>query len=192
MKDILVINGHPDKESFCRELAEQYKNGAVKKGASVRLINLFDLTFSMNLENGYRKRTHLEPDLVSAQEAILKADHLVFVYPIWWGAQPAILKGFIDRVFLPGFAFKPKENSPLWDKLLKGKTARLLVTMDTPVWYNVLMYQSAGHKVMKKNTLQFCGVKPVKITSYTPVKHSSSEKREDWLKRAYKLGFSLN
>ena len=106
MKKIVVINGHPDKESFCSALAEQYKIGADSSKANCQLIHLADLEFSPNLKYGYRKRTELEPDLLMAWELIKEADHIVWVYPVWWGSLPAIMKGFIDRLFLPGFAFK--------------------------------------------------------------------------------------
>jgi putative NADPH-quinone reductase len=188
MKNILIINGHPDKESFCTELAQSYKKGADNTHANCRLINLFELNFDPILHNGYRKRTELEPDLLHAQEEISKADHLVFVYPTWWGTYPALLKGFIDRVFLPKFAFKYRENSVLWDKLLKGKTARLIVTMDTPKWYYRLIFKSPGHNSMKKGILEFCGIKPVKISSFGPVKQSGEAQRKKWLHEIEKLG----
>ena len=93
---------------------------------------MFDLDFNSILKHGYRQWTELEPDLLMIQQDIVDADHLVFEYPTWWGTCPALLKGLIDRVFLPGFAFKYRDNSLFWDKLLKGNTARLIVTMDTP------------------------------------------------------------
>jgi putative NADPH-quinone reductase len=189
MKNILIINGHPDKESFCTELAKSYKKGADSTNANCKLINLFELTFDPILHNGYRKRTELEPDLITAQEEISKADHLVFVYPTWWGTYPALLKGFIDRVLLPKFAFRYRENSVLWDKLLKGKTARLIVTMDTPKWYYWLIFKSPGHNSMKKGILEFCGIKPVKILSFSPVKQSNEAQRKKWLDQIETLGF---
>lgn len=133
----------------------------------------------------------LEEDLVKAQELIRWADHLVFVYPIWWGTMPAVLKGFFDRVFLPGFAYKYRDKSPLWDKLLKGKTAHLLVTMDTPPWYNRWIYRRAGHQVMKRNILGFCGIKTVRITEFSPVSSSTEAMRAKWLEKSRKLGASL-
>jgi NAD(P)H dehydrogenase (quinone) len=105
------------------------------------------------------------------------ADHLVFVYPTWWGTMPALLKGFIDKVFLPGFGFKYRKDSVWWDKLLTGKSARLIVTMDTPPWYFRWVYGRPSHNAMKKSTLEFCGVKPVKIISIGPVKHAESRGR---------------
>ena len=149
MKNILIINGHPDKESFCFAIAESYNTGAIKASTNVKLVHLIDLKFNPILTYGYRIISELEPDLVQMQQDILWADHLVFVYPNWWSTVPALLKGLFDRIFVPGFAFKYKENSPFWDKLLKGKTARLIVTMDTPKWYYWLINKNSGHNAMK-------------------------------------------
>jgi NAD(P)H dehydrogenase (quinone) len=151
MKQILIINGHPNPDSLCHAIVDAYQKGALEVGATCRVIHLCDLQFDPILKFGYRKRTELEPDLLIAQESILAASHIVFVYPNWWGTFPALLKGFIDRTFLPGFAFQYREGSPFWDKLLKGKTASLLITTDTPNWYNWLFYKRAGQKVMQNS-----------------------------------------
>lgn len=188
MKRILIINGHPDKESLCNSLAEKYKAGADKSPAQCNLIHLTDLDFSPVLKYGYRKRTDLEPDLQKVWDLILQADHLVFVYPNWWGTYPALLKGFIDRLFLPGFAFEYREKSPFPKKLLAGKTARLIVTADTPNWYYSLVYGKPGHNAMRKVILGYCGVKPVKITYFAPVKHATATQRNTWLEKVEKLG----
>jgi putative NADPH-quinone reductase len=188
MKKILIINGHPDKDSFCSELAKVYKKGADSIGVECKLIHLIDLNFDPILRYGYRQRTELEPDLLAVQQDILDSDHLVFVYPTWWGTYPALLKGFIDRVFLPKFAFKYREDSLLWDKLLKGKSARLIVTMDTPKWYYSLIYHSPGHNSMKKGVLEFCGVTPVKVTAFGPIKSSSIKMRNKWIQKVEELG----
>ncbi|OME85077.1 NADPH:quinone reductase [Paenibacillus sp. FSL A5-0031] len=187
-KKILIIQGNPNPTSYCSSLAKAYADGAVQGGAEVRIILLHELSFNPNLAFGYAKRTELEPDLLEAQASIKWADHLVFIYPTWWGTQPALLKGFLDRVLLPGFAFKYREGSILWDKLLSGKTARLIVTLDTPVWYNRFVYGQPGHRAMKNATLQFCGIKPVRITNIGPVKGSTDTKRGKWLAIVGKLG----
>jgi NAD(P)H dehydrogenase (quinone) len=191
MNRVLVINGHPDKESLCASLAGKYKIGANKSGAECDIVNLTDLEFSPVLEYGYRKLTGLEPDLQKAWDLIIKADHLVFVYPNWWGTYPALLKGFIDRVFLPGFAFEYQEKSPLPKQLLTGKTARLLVTTDTPNWYYSLIYRKPGHNSMKKSILGFCGIKPVKVSTFGPVRGSTDAQRKSWLASVQKLGKEL-
>lgn len=188
---ILVINGHPDSQSFCSALADAYIEGATSSNAQIKSLDVGGLRFNPNLQFGYRQRTELEEDLLTAQEFIQWADHLVFVYPTWWGAMPALLKGFLDRILLPGFAFKYRPNSSLWDKLLVGKSAHLIVTTDTPSWYNRLIYRRAGYQLMKRNILQFCGVTPVRITEIGPVKPSSPEKRVKWLDKVKRMGAKI-
>ena len=134
-KKILIINGHPDKESFNFALANAYKTGALAAGHEVQEIIVRDLVFNPNLQFGYRKRTDLEPDLLDAREKITWANHMIIIYPVWWGSVPAMLKGFLDRILLPGFAFKKRENSVWWDKFLTNKSARIICTMDQPSWY---------------------------------------------------------
>ena len=102
--------------------------------------------------------------------------------------MPSIMKGFIDRTFLPGFAFKYRDNSQYWDKLLTGRSAELLVTMDTPSWFYRWIWNRPGHNEMKKTILGFCGIKVNRISDFSPIKGSSQEKREKWLKIAKELG----
>lgn len=187
-KKILIINGHPDKESFCHALTLAYQQGAEASGAQVEVIHIIDLAFNPNLEFGYRKRTELEPDLIEAQQKIKQADHLVWVYPVWWGSYPAIMKGFIDRVFLPGFAFQKRENSVWWDKYLTGRTARIICTMDQPAWYYSLVYRAPSTNALKKLTLEFVGMKSVQCNSIGPIRLSTPEFRKKWLKKIESLG----
>ncbi len=188
MKDILLINGHPDKESYNYALAESYAKGALKTGNKVTTLNLADLSFNPNLAFGYRKRTELEPDLLEAQKMIKQADHIVWVYPVWWGSYPALLKGFLDRVLLPGYAFEKREGSVWWDKFLTGKTARIICTMDQPTWYYKLMYKAPSHHAMTQLTCHFIGIKPVRITAIGPIRLSTDEFRSKWLKKINILG----
>ncbi|WP_337099202.1 NAD(P)H-dependent oxidoreductase [Paenibacillus sp. YIM B09110] len=189
--NILVITGHPDTESFCSALSQAYIEGAKEQAVQVRTLHMGELEFEPNLKFGYRQRTELEADLLKAQELIRWADHIVLVYPVWWGMMPAVMKGFFDRILLPGFAFRYKENSVFFDKLLTGKTARLIVTSDTPSWYNRLIYGRAGHRVVKQSILQFCGIKPVRVTDIGPVTHATAENRKKWLEQAKRMGARL-
>lgn len=191
MKQVLIINGHPDKESLNYALAEAYKQGVNKTGAQVEQINIADLKFNPNLAFGYRKRTPLEPDLEDAIAKLKKADHLVWVFPMWWYGYPAMMKGFIDRTFLPGITFEFVEGKALPKKLLKGKTARVIITADTPQWYDHLLMKSPAINQFKKGTLQFCGVNPVKVTYFAPVKGTTPEIREKWLDKVKSLGEGL-
>lgn len=188
MKKIAIINGHPNKESFNFGIAKAYKNGALESGAEIREIVIADLTFNPNLQFGYQKVMELEPDLLKAWEVIQWADHLVWVHPVWWGGLPAVTKGFIDRLFLPGFAFKYKKDSLWWDKLLKGKTAHIITTIDQPGWYYRLMYGRPSVNQLKKSTLEFCGIQPVKVTYIGIIKTSDEKQRQKWLEKVRKLG----
>lgn len=191
MKKILIINGHPNKASFNFGLANAYKAGALKSGAIVEEIIIAELNFNPNLAFGYQKRIELEPDLIAAWEKIKQADHLVWIHPVWWGGLPAITKGFIDRLFLPGMAFSYRENSVFWDKLLKGKSAHIITTLDQPGWYYWLMFGKPSVNQLKKSVLNFCGITPVKVTYIGIVKTANDTKRKKWLDSIYKLGVNL-
>lgn len=182
-KRMLVILGHPSNDSFCGAVSERYVEAATQAGHEVRLLRLDTLDFDPVLHDGYNQVQLLEPDLINAQNDIAWAEHLTLVYPIWWGGIPALLKGFFDRVFLPGFAFKYCKGSPFPDKLLKGRTAHLLVTMDTPPWYYRWVYRMPGLHQMRKTTLEFCGIKTLKTLTFGPVLGSRPEQREAWLKQ---------
>lgn len=188
MSRLLIIDGHPDPESYGAALAEAYKKGAEASGAEVHEIVIRDLTFNTNLQYGYRQRTELEPDLLNAQKELKWAQHIVWVYPVWWGSVPALVKGFIDRVFLPGFAFKKRENSLFWDRFLTGRSARIICTLDQPAWYYWLVYGRPSTNAMKKLTLQFCGIRPVRVTTIGPIRLSKPEYRQRWLERVERLG----
>ncbi len=191
MKKILIINGHPNSDSFNFGLFDAYKKGASSHGAEIKEIVIKDLMFNPNLQFGYQKRTELEPDLLDAWEKIKWADHLVWVHPVWWGGLPAITKGFIDRLFLPGFAFQYRENSVWWDKLLKGKTAHIITTLDQPSWFYRFAYGRPSVNQLKKSTLEFCGINPVKVTYVGPLKNMELSKRNKWLEKIEIMGESL-
>lgn len=188
MKKILIINGHPNAESFNFGIAESYKNGAIASGAQVETITIANLKFNPNLQFGYQKRTDLEPDLLDAWQKIQNAEHLVWIHPVWWGGLPAITKGFIDRLFLPGMAFQYRENSVWWDKLLEGKTAHIITTLDQPSWYYRFVYGRPSVNQLKKSTLEFCGIKPVKVSYVGIIKGSNEEQRKKWLEKVYNFG----
>lgn len=187
-KRILMIVGNPKRDSLCHALGEAYANGARGKGHVVRQLKLGELQFDPVLRDGYDQSQNLEPDLLEAQRLIHWAEHLVFVYPVWWGGIPALLKGFFDRVFLPGFAFKYRNRSQLWDKLLSGRSADLLVTLDTPPWYFRWIYGAPAHRQMTRTILGFCGIKTRRLTEFAPVRPSSEEQRQTWLRKAETLG----
>ncbi len=187
-KRIALLIGHPDKKSYNYALAAAYKKGAIASGFEVQEIRIADLRFDPNLKYGYRKSMELEPDLVKSQEILKWANHWVWVYPVWWGGVPAMLKGFIDRVLLPGFAFRKRENSVWWDKHFKGVTASIICTLDQPSWYYTWINRTPSHHAMKKLTLQFIGVQKVRITTIGSLRLSKPAFRAKWLQKVERLG----
>lgn len=172
MKKVLLILGHPDKNSFNGKLADIFED-KLKNKLEIRRINLGELNFNFNLKKGYKEIQELEPDLKLAQSDILWADYLIFIFPIWWYSFPAVLKGFIDRAFLPGFAFKYNNpNGKLPDRLLLGKKSILICTSGAPSIY----YFFIGNLATKtlKGILKFCGIKNVKTKLF-----GSIEKNDD-------------
>jgi putative NADPH-quinone reductase len=183
----LIVLGHPSSGSLCAALADTYAETARQAGAEIRILKLGELQFDPVLWHGYGEAQPLEPDLATAQQHISWAEHLVFVYPIWWGALPSLLKGFIDRTFLPGFAFKYRPDSSWWDRLLTGRSARLIVTMDSPPWYYRWVFRMPGHNQMRKTILEYCGIRPVAVTSFGPVHGSTPETRARWVEQVKTL-----
>jgi len=191
MKRIVIINGHPNPGSFCHAIAAAYKAGAEESGAAVKEIQIAALDFEPNLKYGYRQRQELEPDLQESWTIIQWADHLVWIHPVWWGGFPAIMKGFIDRLFLPGMAYKYRENSVWWDKLLKGKTAHIITTLDQPGWYYRFSFGRPSVNQLRRSILEFCGIKPVRVSYIGIVKTATEQQRGKWLERIQAMGKRL-
>jgi len=187
MTKVLIICGHPNSESLVAAMCREYAEGARKGGHDVRQLAVSDMKFDPILR-GRKEVMALEPDLLAAQESITWCQHLVIAYPTWWGSMPALLKGFIDRTIQPGFGFKYREGSPLWDRLLVGRSARVMVTMDAPSIYDLLVYWSSSRRTMTHPILRFCGFKPVRTSTFSSVKSSTPERRKKWLASVRQLG----
>lgn len=173
--NIYILCGHPFRKSFCGHLTDLYEQRALASGHNVRVQFLGEMKFDPILHMGYKDIQALESDLLQAQENILWCNHWVIIYPVWWGSVPALLKGFLDRTLHPGFAFKYRENSPWWDKYLKGRSAELIATSDAPGFWLNWMYRASDFRTLKTATLEFCGIKPVKTHRLDRVKHKNIE-----------------
>jgi NAD(P)H dehydrogenase (quinone) len=192
-KNILLILGHPSENSFCKALLDAYRTGAERAGATCKTIYISQLNFNVNLSDGYKtgEAMQLEDDLVASQQLIQWADHVVMAYPNWWGFMPAIAKGFIDRVFLPGFAFKHQSGKIFPEKLLKGKSMRLLVTMDTPKWWFYLIYRASQYQILKDIVFGYVGFNPVRFSTFGFIRKSTDKLRNTWLRKVEQLGALL-
>ncbi|MFC3757702.1 NAD(P)H-dependent oxidoreductase [Chryseobacterium tructae] len=181
MKKIVVINGHPDQESFNAAIADSYINSAIASGAEVRYIALGKLNFNPNLQFGYRQRMELEPDLVKALENIQWSDHQVWIHPVWWLGMPAIMKGFFDRAFLPGITFKSNKKGSS-EGLLNAKSARIITTAgDVSLKVYEEEYQSSGLIQLKKGILEYCGISSIENNFIGPLYELSEKDRREWL-----------
>ncbi len=187
-KNILIIDAHSRAGSFSDAICDIYEKSARDAGHAVKKIVLRDLKFDPILKTRYRDNI-LEEDLQTAQENISWCNHLVIVTPVWWMMVPALFKGFIDRTITPGFAFKYKKGSllPLPERLLKGRSARVIYTQDGPKILTNIVAFDAFWKSLKYGTLVFCGFFPVSRTVFSKVRASSDEKRKKWLKKVENL-----
>jgi 1,4-dihydroxy-2-naphthoate polyprenyltransferase len=189
--NVLVVLGHPRKDSLCGALADAYCEGAGAAGVELRRLDLSDLEFDPHVHTPSPNLQPLEDDLRFARSLVEWADHLVFVYPTWWGAMPALLKGFLDRILTPGFAFRTCEGGTGYEGLLQGRSAQLITTMDTPPLVHRLVYRQPGRNAMARATLGFCGIRPVHSLMFGSVRLSEDVQREAWLQRTQAEGRRL-
>jgi len=184
---IYILVGHPDPDNnrFCHQLADAYQHGAEEKGYSVRRTNLGDLSFDPILRHGYEVIQECEDDLKQVQADIKWADHIVLFYPNWWSSMPAQLKGLFDRIWLPGFAFQ--FHTVGWSKLLKGRTARVFLTLDniTPIAY--LFFGDYTNEI-RNAILEFAGIAPTDITRIGRIKFRSKRGIQRQITRLYRMG----
>lgn len=186
---ICIIQGHPDAESrhFGHAIAEAYAQSADRAGHEVRTIAVGELDFPV-LCSREQWLDGAVPELIAeAQRTIAWAQHLVIVYPLWLGTMPALLKAFMEQVMRPGFALPPGAARP-GAGLLKGRSARVIVTMGMPAFVYRWFYGAHSLKVLKRNILHFVGISPVRSTLIGMVEGANPARREKWLSRIADLG----
>ena len=189
-KRITIIQSHPDPSGkhFGHALAEAYLHGATEAGHEIRLIDVARLEFPMLRTHEEWKSGALPEHLADAQESIAWADHLVFFFPLWLGTMPAILKAFLEQVLRPGFAFTDPESGKPWKRMLKGKSARIVVTMGMPAFLYRWFFFAHGLKGLERSVLGFCGIAPIRETLIGLVEASEETNRKKWLPALYSLG----
>jgi len=190
LKKILILLGHPDSgpEPLCRQLADCYEQAAREAGHDVRRTNIFDLNFDPTLHKGYRATQELEPDLQKLQQDISWSEHFVLVYPNWWGGMPGSLKGMWDRMFLPRFAFRMWKNGFGWDALLKGRTARVLITCGNSSLLDHLFFGDFTASI-KRSLLQFAGFR-TSVTAFGNSEKASERTKRRWMGLVSRLAHS--
>lgn len=187
MKKILVFLGNPTTDSYSGKLADAYEASADIAGFEVERVNIADMKFDPILHLGYREIQELEPDLKMLQEKITWADHIVFIYPNWWCAMPAVLKGMFDRMWLPGFAFNFDKQTKKLIQRLKGKTARIIVVAGTHspfmTWWKFGDYTNE----ISHGILGFAGIK-TEVTVFGPTEKVGEKQLEAWIGKVKILG----
>ena len=171
---IFILNGHPGQSSITRQAMDRYAAAALAAGHDVRLTQLAGLDFDPDRgKAGYANAKPLEPVLEEALANLEWCSHFVLAFPLWWGGFPAKLKGWIDRVFVIGRTFTTDKTTAIGlpAPLLQGRSARVLITSDTPRSFLWLAYRDAILRQIKGQILGFCGFRPVKVTFFAPASH---------------------
>jgi NAD(P)H dehydrogenase (quinone) len=187
-KRIFIWAAHPKAGSLCEGVADAYQAGAEARGVEVRRINLSAMSFALDFDGYGENALPLEPDLLAWQGALAWADHVLIVHPYWWGAMPTKAKAVLDRALTPGFGFKYHSKGMGWDKLLKGRSADVIITSDTPPLIDSLIYRKPARRVMKNQVLEFCGIETKKIVQFGSVKLASQKKIQNWIACARQMG----
>lgn len=189
-KRILLIQAHPDTSQvhLCHALENAYIQGAADAGHELWRFNIAELDFSL-LKSEYEwQQNNLTPDLQEAQTAIKWAEHIVFFFPLWLGDMPAILKGFLEQVARPGFAFSREAKNPLSSKLLGGRSARVVVTMGMPATLYRWYFRAHSIKSLERNILGLVGISPVNKTLIGMTGNMDAAAAEKWLGKMKKFG----
>lgn len=190
-KKILVLDGHPAASSLSRTFAHTYGDAARDKGHDVRIVHLSDLQFDHDFGQGnYHDFKPLEPVLEQVLQDIEWSDHLVLTTPMWWGGLPAKLKGLIDRMFIPGRTFDTRKTTMagLPAPMLSGRTARVILTSDTPGWFMRLVYRQALIRQMRGQILGFVGFKPTRFTYFSGASEPKPGRVDRWIEQVSKIG----
>jgi NAD(P)H dehydrogenase (quinone) len=185
---ILVLNAHPDEGSFCDAVAAAYVDGALAAGHEVRSIALRELRFDLVLRGGFHSAKPLEPDIAEQQQLIRWCQHLVVASPNWWWAAPALLKGYVDRVFLPEFAMCYRARFPYVTPLLTGRSARVIYTQNSPRIVGWLFRGDLFWRWISRAVLNHCGFRPVRRLALYAAKDSSAARRTRFLDSVRELG----
>lgn len=189
-KRILIIQGHPDglAPHFCHALAQAYREGAEQAGHSVRVLDVAALDFPLLRTQADWEHGELPAVLLPAQQDIAWCQHMVFFFPLWLGDMPALLKGFLEQVARPGFAFKKEGGNPFGKKGLGGRSARVVVTMGMPALLYRFFFRAHSVKSLERNILGFVGIAPIHETLIGMVADMSEAVALKHLGRLRKLG----
>ncbi|MCD6060715.1 MAG: flavodoxin family protein [Moraxellaceae bacterium] len=184
---ILVIQGHPDSNGrhFDDAIATAYTDAARNAGHELRTVTVAQVDFPILRSREEWEKGEVPPGLRQALDDILWAEHLVFVFPLWLGDMPALLKGFLEQVLRPGPAVDTKTP---FGHALKGRSARVIVTMGMPELFYQVWYGARAIKSFRSNILNFVGIRPVRLSYFGMVEGKNPKRREAFLARVQRWG----
>ncbi len=187
---IVLIQGHPDPVTrhLGHALGDAYAQGAEAAGHEVRRVAVAQLDFPLLRSQQAWEADTLPAALVQAQADIAWAQHLVLFFPLWLGDMPAVLKGFLEQVARPGFAFQAEGDNPYAIKGLKGRSARVVVTMGMPALLYRWYFRAHSVKSLERNILGFVGISPVNETLIGLVDKLDDAGVQKWCDKLRKLG----
>ncbi|SJN43720.1 NAD(P)H-dependent oxidoreductase [Sphingobacterium sp. JB170] len=183
---IVIVFNHPNEGSFGNAILNAVINGLKSANHEVDLMHLdndgFNPVMSKADLKGFVEHKPIDPQVIDYNERLEKANHLIFIFPIWWDLMPAMTKGFIDRVLFPGVAYDHHPRGFGLVPLLKGlKGVTVITTMNKPKIMYSLLIGNLIKKAMIKSVFKTMGYKNLKWISYNLVKSVSQEKRVKWL-----------
>jgi len=188
-RTIAIIQGHPDPSGghLCHALADAYAEAAEAAGHRVLRVDVAGIDLSILERREDHPGHKLPQELRSAEEAFLEADHLVFVFPLWLGLPPARLKAFFEQLFRPGlfYVYRPRGFPK---PLLKGRSARLVVTMRTPIPVYRYYFGAPGLKAVKRHILHLVGIRPIRESLFGDVEKATPSRVDVWLAKMRELG----
>lgn len=185
---VLIVLDHPWDQSLCHAIKDALLSGLTEAGHTGDVIDLhadgFDPVMRRDELAVYTRGIVLDPRVTDYQARIMQAQHIAFIFPLWWEVMPAMLKGWLDKVLLPGFAFRESDVAPLLTHLT-GATA--ITTMGAPeITYNSV------ERALLKGTMGFCGVTHTHYINFLDVGNASREQVGHWLAEIADYGRSLS
>jgi putative NADPH-quinone reductase len=191
-RTVCVLQGHPHGEGkhLCHAIADAYADGAKSAGAKIKRIDLGAMDIPMLRDPADFGKPPIE-SVLAAQQAIKASQHLVVVYPLWLGTMPAVVKAFFEQLCRNKFAIEADAKGGWPRQMLKGKSARVIVTMGMPAAAYKLMFGAHGVRGFESSILGMGGIKPIRETLIGGVGDLSRNKSEALLARMRKLGKEL-
>lgn len=190
VEHILIIDGHPDPapERFVHALAEAYREGAEANRHEVMVLRVADLEFSLLRTQADYEKGDPSDVIRRCQSLVDWSTHVVILYPLWLGSMPAMLKGLLEQMLRPGFAYSARRLGRWPVKLQSGKSARIVVTMGMPAWLYRWYFRAHSVRSLRRNILHFVGFRNVRATLIGNVASMSVSARQGHLNRMRKLG----